>query len=238
MKRLLFILLCCLVLTISSISSLLAQDLSKELISVVNKNLDNIFPLTSINDAFGTKSVAVRGNVGPETATETSTDEQRNILLYSNPDGLSEYSYIEKINAGNLKNFYFEMEISPNDIYPEGAGGCYIGYINEFIHGVSVEEPVDAISLVVSDAIYLEIRANNSENGARTKLTDFRNNRIKLLIIRLTGETIFIADGKVIGTFHDDKAGPFQLRYGVETFGNGEIADCSFDNLIVRKVIP
>ena len=239
MKRLLIVLLCCLILSIHSISSSSAQELSEEMARVVSDNLDNFFPISSINEAFGTKSPAVRGNIGPETATETSTqDGMRNILLYANPDGFTEYSLYEKINAGNLKNFYFEMDISPKDLYPGDGGGCYISYINELIPGVSAEEEVMNIFLVVSDAVYLEKRAADEVRGQRTKLADFKGGQVKAAIIRLTGETLFYADGELIGVLHDGKSGPFQLRYGVLSFPDGEVVDCSFDNLAVRKVMP
>ena len=239
MKRLIFVMLCCIMLALSSALISSAQELSEEMAKVVSDNLDNFFPISSINEAFETKNPAVRGNIGPETATETSTQNgTRNMLLYSNPNGITEYLFIEKLNAGNLKNFYYEMEITLNDLYPTDGGGCYLGYINEFIPGLSAEEEVESTSLVVSDAVYMEKRAGDSAQGIRTKLADLEGNRIKLTIIRLTGETLFYADGELIGVNHDGKTGPFQLRYGAIAFTNGEVTDCSFDDMAVRKVMP
>ncbi|MBQ6519409.1 MAG: hypothetical protein IJI14_11860 [Anaerolineaceae bacterium] len=239
MKRLIFVLLCSFLLALSTAMISSAQELSEEMAKVVSDNLDNFFPISSISEAFETKSPAVRGNIGPETATETSTQNgTRNLLLYSNPDGETEYLLIEKLNAGNLKNFYYEMEINLNDLYPADGGGCFLGYINEFIPGISTEEEVETTSLVISDAIYMEKRIDGSVQGYRTKLADLNTNHIKVTIIRLTGETLFYADGKLIGVNHDGKIGPFQLRYGTLAFPNGEVTDCSFDNLAVRKVMP
>ena len=238
MKRLLFSALCCLLIIIGAALPSAAQELSEEMVRVVSDNLDNFFPLSSISEGFATKSQPVRGNIGPETATEVSTNGTRNILLYANPNGATEYVLEEKVNAGNLKNFYYELDVIPNDIYPNGGGGCYIGYVNEFIPGVSTEEPVSATMLVISDAVYLESRGTESEPGSREKLADFSGGQAKLRIIRLTGETLFYMNGKLIGVYHDGQTGPFQLRFGAEAFTNGEIADCSFDNLAVRKVVP
>ena len=238
MKRLFFLLICCLLLTTSSIFSCSVQELSEEMVKVINDNMDNFFPLSSINEAFGTKALPIRGNIGPETATEISTDGTRNILLYANPNGVTEYAFIEKVNAGNLKNFYYEMDVIPNDLYPRDGGGCYIGYINEFIAGISTEEPVETVALIISDAIYLETQTADSLSGERTKLAEINGDRAKLRIVRLTGETLFYADGELIGVYHDGKKGPFQLRFGAEAFPNGEVTDCSFDNLAVRKVVP
>lgn len=239
MKRLIFVMLCSFMLALNSAMTSSAQELSKEMAKVVSDNLDNFFPISSINEAFETKSPAVRGNIGPETATETSTQNgTRNLLLYSNPDGLNEYLFIEKVNAGNLKNFYFELEITLNDLYPADGGGCYLGYINDYIPGLSAEEEVESTSLIISDAVYMEKRAGDSAQGIRTKLAELKNNRVKVTIIRLTGETLFYADGELIGVNHDGKTGPFQLRYGALAFPNGEVTDCSFDNLAVRKVMP
>ena len=237
MKRLLFFVLCCLLIMSAALPSA-AEGLNEEMVRVVNDNLDNFFPLSSISEGFAAKSQPVRGNIGPETATEFSTGGTRNILLYANPDGTSQYVLEEKVNAGNLRNFYYELDVIPNDIYPTGEGGCYIGYVNEFIPGISAEEPVSPTMLVVSDGIYLESGGVDSKPGTREKLADFSGGQTKLRIIRLTGETLFYADGELIGVFHDGQTGPFQLRFGSETFTNGEIADCSFDNLAVRKVVP
>ena len=175
MKRLLFSALCCLLIIIGAALPSAAQELSEEMVRVVSDNLDNFFPLSSISEGFATKSQPVRGNIGPETATEVSTNGTRNILLYANPNGATEYVLEEKVNAGNLKNFYYELDVIPNDIYPNGGGGCYIGYVNEFIPGVSTEEPVSATMLVISDAVYLESRGTESEPGSREKLADFIN---------------------------------------------------------------
>lgn len=239
MKRLHFLLVCCVILAMISILPSSAQDLSEEMIRVISDNLDNFFPLASITEPFETKGAAVRGNIGPETATESGTaNGTRNLLLYANPDEVTEYGFIEKPNSGNLKNFYYSMDVTRNDLYPGDGGGCFIGYMNEFIPGISAEEPVESVYLIVSDAIYLEIRGAEETRGTRTKLADLTNDRVNLLIIRLTGETLFYADGEFIGNYSDGKKGPFQLRYGNEAFVTGEVVDCSFDNLTVRKVVP
>ncbi len=239
MKKLWFLLLCCMLFMICGILSVSAQELSEDVIRVVTENLDNFFILSAVNDSFETKIQPIRGNIGPETATEVSTNGTRNILLYVNPDGTTEYSFFEKLNTGNLKNFYFEMDVIPNDLYPAENSGCYIGYIANSASVLSVEEPLTTVSLLVSDAIYLETaEEGESVSSIRTKLTDFSEDSVKLLIVRLTGETLFYADGEFIGAYQDGKDGPFQLRYGVESFLNGETVDCSFDNMVVRKVVP
>lgn len=235
MKKTLILIIFCFVFLILFLPST-AQELSKDIIDIVSDNKDNFFPISAIKEQYANKTTVVRSNIGPETATETSTNGTRNILLYANPDGKSEYSLFDKVNAGNLKNFYYSIDVLKNEIYPDNGGGCYIGYINEFTVGSSADDPVRTISLILSDGIYLETKDVNTEFSERIKLSGMKNGKLNLLIIRMTGETLFYADGNYIGSYHDGLNGPFQLRYGTKAFSNGEIADCSFDNLIIRKV--
>ena len=215
-----------------------AQELSKDVVKIVNENKDNFFPISAIKEQFTNVTTVLRGNVGPETATEISTNGKRNHLLYANPDGKTEYYLFDKVNAGNLKNFYFSLDVYKNEIYPKDGGGCYLGYINEFTVGSSADDPIRTISLILSDGIYYEIKNTDTEYYERIQLSTKKSNHYKLLIIRLTAETLFYADGQYLGSYHDNLNGPFQLRFGTTASSNGEIVDCSFDNLIVRKVMP
>jgi hypothetical protein len=64
-----------------------------------------------------------------------------------------------------------------------------------------------------------------------------QRNQKKMTIVRLTGQTFFFVDDVFVSQYHDGKNGPFQLVYGTTVFANGETTSCSFDNLIVRKVV-
>ena len=240
MKRLCIVLLCCFAVWLSSSPAAFADGISEEMAKVVSDNLDNFFPISSIGEGYGINAAAVRGNIGPETATEAGTaNGTRNLLLYTNPDGTTEYAYKEKLTAaGNLKNFYYAMDIMPNDLYPADGGGCMISYFNELIPGLCSDSEAEEVSLIVSDAVYLETRKADDAAGVRTKLADFAGGKVSLAIVRLTGETLFYADGSLIGSYHDGKYGPFQLYLGTKSFTDGEVVDCSFDNLTVRKVVP
>ena len=240
MKRLCIMLVCCFALLLSSSPAVFSQGISEEMAKVVSDNLDNFFPISSISEGYGINAAAVRGNIGPETATEAGTaNGTRNLLLYTNPDGTTEYAYKEKLAAaGNLKNFYFAMDIIPNDLYPADGSGCMLSYFNELIPGLCSDSEAEEVAVVVSDAIYLDIRKADEARGERTKLADLDGKKVNLAIVRLTGETLFYADGTLIGSYHDGKYGPFQLYFGTKSFTNGEVTDCSFDNLTVRKVVP
>ena len=103
-KQLLFM-VCCLFFLMSSIFSANAQDLSEEAIRIVNENLDNFFPITMLEEKYDRKAPSLFGNLGPDTATETNTNDTRNLLLFANPDGVSAYGLTEKVNVRSSKNF-------------------------------------------------------------------------------------------------------------------------------------
>ncbi len=235
-KQLLFM-VCCLFFLMSSIFSANAQDLSEEAIRIVNENLDNFFPITMLEEKYDRKAPSLFGNLGPDTATETNTNDTRNLLLFANPDGVSAYGLTEKVNVRSSKNFYYSADITPNDLYPQSESGCYIGYINDNPSYNAEKEPVKTTSLVLSDAIYLESRSDEGLVSERKKLADLQNPQTNLMIVRLAGETLLFADGELIGTYHDELNGPFSLRYGAVVYAEGEVADCSFDNLTVREVM-
>ncbi len=238
MKRLCILFFCCFALWLNSAASVRAEEISEEMIGVITENLDNFFPLNTKKETFDLPVGESRGNIGPATALITGTsDGTRNILLYVNTDGQTGYLYEEKLNTGNLKNFYYSIDVTVNDIYPAGEGGCGVGYVNDSL-GYSTDSEIMSAGLLISDAVYMEIHDKGSGEKTLTRVAPLENNEINLTIVRLMGETFFYADETFVGHFHDGKQGPFQLFYSTEAFSSGESAECSFDNITVRKVNP
>ena len=237
MKKLWFLLLCCMLFMTCGILSVSAQDLSEDVVRAVTENLDNFFPITTLWEKFDRKAPSIFGNLGTETATETNTNDTRNMLLFVNPDGLSTYVFWEKVNSRNSKNFCFSMDVTVNDIYPPQESGCFIGFINDAPSSSAEKEPLQTTMIVISDAIYMETQTEDGSLTDRNKLADRQGPQVNLMIVRLTGETLFYVDGEMVGQYHDGKSGPFSLRYGTVAYSHGEAAECSFDNLSVREVM-
>ncbi len=214
---------------------------SDEMLKVLIKNLDNIFPIRGMEEGFTHPQVATYSDVGTATAVQIETQNgTRNIWMFANADSLHDYSSVSKINAGNLHNFYFSMDVIVNDVYPENQGGCFIGYVNEPVNNKQTLDTVSTISLLLSDSnILMNIKEKDADKGFQTRLSAFTGKGIttRISIIRLTGSTLFFVNDKLIGQYHDGKSGPFQLEYGASVFSNGDTAKCSFDNLEIRKVV-
>lgn len=217
------------------------KTVSKNMLSVLMNNLDNLFPIRSLENKFTNPVPAVYSDVGPATAVQTENqDGHHNILLFANADGIHDYSSIIKVNAGNLQNFYFSMEITVNDVYPRNQGGCFIGYTNESITGKKTEESVVTTAFLMSDSSFmLDVKEKEADGGTHVTLKDqnLLGNSKELTIVRLTGQTFFFVGKELISQYHDGNTGPFQLVYGTTVFADGDTADCSFDNLLVRKVV-
>ena len=222
---------------------------SEDMVEVLQLNMDNIFPIRSLEDKFTTPVTATYSDVGKRTAVQTSNqDGMRHILLFANADSIHDYNVVTKINAGNLQNFMFTMEILVNDVYPANQGGCFIGYTNTTTSAVQTEEAT-MIGLLVNDkGAGFYNKPQTSDSGSYAELSypspSYRFTQTgtpyysyKLTLIRLTGQTFAYVNDKYIGQFNDNSSGPYQLVYGTTVFNEGDTASCSFDNLAVRKVL-
>ena len=110
---------------------------SDEMTEYLTKNIEKIFPIQSLNNTFSSIVTPVYPDLGPRTAVQMRTREgQQTIRLYANPDLFHEYTYTDRINSGNLRNFMLSMDVTINDVYPSDQGGCFIGYTNESITAV------------------------------------------------------------------------------------------------------
>ena len=212
-------------------------EVSEQMIDTLTENLDNIFVLRSLEDAFNSPMPAQYSDVGAATVVDISNQNgMRNISLYANADNVHDYSSVTKLNTGNLQNFYFAMEVRVNDIYPAGSGGCFIGYTNETTSAVQ-EEEIKTIGLLVdgSNAEFY-IREAGADAGEHNRITLSAGHSYNLILIRFTGRTFAYINGHYAGQYNDELNGPFQLVYGTTVFSDGDNALCSFDNLNIRKV--
>ncbi len=207
------------------------------MINTMTENIGNIFVIRGLEEPFNNPMAAQYSDVGNATVVDISNqDGMRNISLYANADNVHDYSSVAKLNAGNLQNFYYEMDVRVNDVYPAETGGCFIGYTNQTTSAVQ-EEEVKTIGLLVDgDNAEFYIKGNDADSGEHIPIKRSADNNYSLVLVRFTGQTFAYVNGRYAGQYHDDLSGPFQLVYGSTVFSDGDNALCSFDNLIIRKV--
>ena len=213
------------------------NEVSDQMIDVMAENIENIFVIRGLEEPFNNPMPSQYSDVGDATVVDINNQEgSRNISLYANADNVHDYSSVAKLNAGNLQNFYFEMEVRVNDVYPAGSGGCFIGYTNQTTSAVQ-EEDIKTIGLLVDGSgAEFYVKGNEADSGEHIQLERSSGRSNTLVLIRFTGQTFAYVNGNYAGQYHDDLSGPFQLVYGSTAFSDGDNALCSFDNLIIRKV--
>lgn len=208
-----------------------------DMTAVLADNLDNLFPINGLEEKFTTPVWPAYSDIGPETSLRTVIVEGLNTIhLFTNPDFIHDYIYINRVNAGHLVNFMFSMDVTLEDVYPYGKAGCFIGYKNELPAAWLKEEPADVFLIADGNGVGFYYRTGDEVSGSFTRIFDQPRENFHLSLIRFTGHTYAFIDYEYAGEFEDKHEGPFQLVYGNAVFSDGDTAVCSFDNLSVRKV--
>ena len=248
MNRSIFLLLLVLITALAGFASVWAQQetdeaeapytVSEEMIGILSANLDNIFPLNSLKNNFMAPAEALYSDVGPDTMVRTETENgKRKLLLLANADGIHDHSFFEAVDKSYPSDFQLTMDVTVTDVFPAGQGGCYIGFTNNGVSAFSAAEGGVTISLLI-DGLTAELYIKDAEADAGTHipLGELVRQSSKLSIIHLTGHTYVYINGRYMGQYHDGRKGGFRLIYGPAVFTEGDSADCSFDNLLIRKV--
>ena len=210
---------------------------SDEMRTFLSENLENIFPIQSLKESYASVVQPIYADFGPQAAVQMRTREgQQSIRIYANPDGVHEFVFTDRINAGNLRNFMLSMDVSIDDIFPGGQGGCFIGYVNESISSVKNHDSSLVALAIEPDSISFYSKNELSDAGSITRIMDNGMYVRRLTLIHLTGLTFAYVDGEFAGQFYDGNEGPFQLVFGSALYKDGDSAACSFDNMAVRKV--
>lgn len=211
---------------------------SDEMIEILSENRDNLFPITSQKESYTEQTKPVFSDAGSETFVCTSTNSgRRNIALFANLDQVHDYNAYSMITNEFPSNFQMTMDVTINDIYPKAEGGCFIGFTNEGVIDYGEDEENILVSALINGAeAQLYVKYAEDEAGTHYSLLQTPRNFMKLTIIHLTGHTYVYVNENYAGQFHDGLAGPFQMVFGASVTPNGDTANCSFDNLVVRKV--
>ncbi len=214
------------------------RTVSEEMIEVLTSNLENLFPLNSLKKNFMEPAEALYSDVGPGTMVRTETENgKRKILLLANADGIHDHMAYETIDEAYPNDFQLTMDVTVGDIFPESRGGCFVGFTNDGVSAFSGAEGSITVSLLI-DGLTAEIFITDpdTDSGAHIPLGELVRKTSKLSIIHLTGHTYVYINGNFMGQYHDGKKGGFRLIYGSAVFPEGDTADCTFDNLLIRKV--
>ena len=208
-----------------------------DMVTVLSENIDNLFPIHSLEESFTPIEQALYSDIGSDTAIQTQTNNgARSIILFANPDSVHDHNYTVKVNSGNLSNFMLTMEISPLDIYPKGQAGCFIGYTNEYPASLDQEELSHVYLMIDGLGAGFYNKTADEDSGSFSRISDEVAEKYTLTIIRFLGQTYAFVNNVYTGQLTDTNAGPFALVYGVSTLKDGDTAGCLFDNLSVRKV--
>ena len=247
MKRI-FVLLLCLCFAILSAGMASAQEgtdkaadpnrVSDEMIGILTANLNNLFPLNSQKYNFMTPAEALYSDVGTQTVVRKKTGEgKRNILLIANADGVHEYLAYDTIDTAYPNDFMLTMDVTAADVFPNGQGGCFVGFTNQGVSAFSAAEGAVSISAVIDGkTAQIYVKEPDADAGIHIPLGDLARQSSKLSIIHLTGHTYVYVNGNYMGQYHDGIDGGFRMIYGSAVFTEGDTAECTFDNLLIRKV--
>ena len=243
-----YMLLLCLCFAVLCVSMVSAQEgtdkavdpnmVSEEMIGILTANLDNLFPLNSQKYNFMTPAEALYSDVGTQTVVRKKTGEgKRNILLIANADGVHEYLAYDTIDTAYPNDFMLTMDVTAADVYPDKQGGCFVGFTNLGVSAFSAAEGAVAVSAVIDGkTVQIYVKEPDADAGTHISLGDLARQSSKLSIIHLTGHTYVYINGKFMGQYHDGIRGGLRMIYGSAVFTEGDTAECTFDNLLIRTV--
>lgn len=222
----------------NSLNTVPGIQVDDEMVQILNQNLGSLFPITSIREYFNEPAAAVYTDDGPATVIRIENERgKRNISIFANADSVHDYIGYSAIDDAYPSNFYMTMDVTPNDVYPAGQGGCFVGFTEYGYSALSEADNAMMVSLLTDGANpMIFVKENSADAGSRYALSSSLKGSAKLSVIHLTGHTYVLINGMILGQFHDGKKGPFRLIFGAAVFPDGDTADCTFDNLVIRKL--
>ena len=210
------------------------RNVSDEMIEVLSQNIESLFPLFVKRDYFTSPTDPFYFEDSSDSIFEIINDYgKQNIRLFANADGIHQQMACETIDDAYLTNFIMTMDVTINDTWPTAQGGCFVGFTN---YGLTADDDSVTVAMV-TDVNHNEIYRKEylEDIGSHYLLESRQINPVKISIVHLTGHTYVFMQDTFIGQLHDGETGPFHPVYGSILFENGDSADCSFDNLVIRK---
>ena len=207
------------------------------MLDILNANISNIFPITSQKVNFGEFEEPWYSDVGQQTVVRIGTEfGKKNIILYANADSVHDYLAYHKINDAYPSDFHMTMDVTINDAFPDKQAGCFVGFTNYGITAFNeADAPTEVIYLINGQESDIFSKGHFSVSGTHHIVADTSLRSGKLTIAHLMGHTFVYVNGSYVGQYHDGMKGPLQLIFGAAVFSEGDTADCTFDNLVIRK---
>lgn len=201
-------------------------------LKLLQHNWLNLFPISAQKNDFKVKQPEQRLYTTVGDLRTQVDNEVQYVSLTLKPDGVTENDGMQRIQgAGNLESFFVTMNVNTKFIEPKRYGGCYLGYINE-VTGRKI------FAGVMNGSPYIEVKEKNAVEGQRYRIKlDSNIDSAKLTLIRIFDTTFVLVDDKIVRQFKDGDDGKFQLIYGPVLYRDGETAQCTFDDLYLRKVV-
>ena len=208
------------------------------MLDILNANISNIFPITSQKENFGEFEEPWYSDVGSQTVVRTGTEfGKKNIILYANADSVHDYLAYNKINDAYPSDFHMTMDVTINDAFPDKQAGCFVGFTNYGITAFKEEDaPTEVIYLINGQESDIFSKGHFAPSGTHHIVAETPRRSGKITIAHLMGNTFVYINGSYVGQYHDGLKGPMQLIFGAAVFSEGDTADCTFDNLVIRKV--
>ena len=213
-------------------------EVKQTVLDILNGNISNIFPITSQRERFTEFEEPWYSDVGPQTVVRIGTEfGKKNIILYANADSVHDYLAYHKINDAYPSDFHMTMDVTMNDVFPEKQAGCFVGFTN---YGITANQykgtPTEVIFLINGQESEIFSKGHFADSGTHHVIGSTTRRSGKLTIAHLMGHTFVYINDAYLGQFHDGMKGPLQLIFGAAVFSEGDTADCTFDNLVIRKV--
>lgn len=214
------------------------DNVSLDMMLLLIKNLEDIFPITSELETFAQTKPAVFSEITPDMIVRAlSENDKRELALFANADGIHDRLAADPMKLEYPSNFQLTADVMVTDVFPNDRGGCYVGFTNDDILGKTDNDDEQTILLLLTGQyIELYVRKNGDDSGIGYYVAKSENTNVRLSIIHLMEHTYLFVDDVLMGEFPDGASGPFQLMYGPMVFADGDTAACSFDNITVRKV--
>lgn len=230
---LLFLLMFVFICTVSA-----APTVTDDKIAEVYGDLESLFPLLTYTNEFSVQTpIKLQAFSGVKAAYDMQTRKGAMwVNLYANGDTSNLYYLPAGTTPGDTGSFYFALDVTIDDLYPEDTGGCGIQYTSV---------PASRNATPVSVSFYMGQDAGASRTTAEGK-TDIdlvagseenvAGGKYRLEVVRILGYAFFFVDGTYVGQVCDEISDPVVVTFGPSLFEAGEYISCAFDNAIYRQV--
>ena len=205
------------------------------MIELITENRGNLFPVSSIKYWYTLPVDAYLTTAGEDSVVRVIIENGRQeVVIFVNKDGIHDHIGSVNIDSEYPDNFEINVDVIVNDAYPKQQSGCFIGFSDPF--AAASESPFAAALLFDGQTAGIYSKEAENDSGIFTPLMETKSNEVKMSFVHLFAHTMVFINDKYAGQLHDGKEGPLCMIYGAMTLKDGDTANCSFDNLTIKKI--